>query len=299
MRALVTGSAGFLGSHFVAELQRRGWQTVCVDVASETPRRRWDALDFFRTHTGRFDLAVHCAAVVGGRETIDRRPLAQILNLALDAAYIDWCDRTRPGRAVYLSSAAAYPVRLQTPAAAHFRLAEDDINLHRADEPDAGYGWQKLTGERLAAQAEAAGVDMLVVRPFSGYGETQSLDYPFPSFAARARRRADPFEVWGDGTQVRDWIHAADVVGATLAAVEQGADGPVNLGWGEPVSMGELVMMFCEQAGYHPTVDLHTDAPTGVAWRVCDPARMLAFYAPKITLEEGVHRALTYDTVPA
>src|SRR5882762_4540552 len=99
-------------------------------------------------------------------------------------------------------------------------------------KPDMTYGWAKLTGEVLAGYAIQAGLQVQVFRPFSGYGEDQALDYPFPSFIDRALRWAEPFEIWGDGTQTRDWIHIDDIVGATLAAIDQDVKGPINLGWG-------------------------------------------------------------------
>lgn len=285
VRALVTGSAGFLGRHFVAELERRGWDVYGVDIADGD-----DALDFFRTTGRRFDLAVHCAAVVGGRRVIDQDPLKQVLNHALDAEYLHWCERTRPTRAVFLSSSAAYPVCLQRSPGV--RLAETHIVPGHAEEPDAGYGWCKLTGERLCAQARDAGVRLTVVRPFSGYGHTQSLDYPFPSFVARAVRRDDPFEIWGTGTQVRDWIHVDDVIDGTLAAVDAECYGPVNLGTGRATSMLGLAGMICQAVGYKPRFDVDPDAPAGVQYRVADTAFMETMFAPRVTLEEGIARAL-------
>src|SRR5207237_490286 len=77
-------------------------------------------------------------------------------------------------------------------------------------------------------QARACGVPVTVVRPYSGYGEDQRADWPFGAYVARARRRADPFEIWGDGTQVRDWIHAADVVAGAPAVAEGATGAPVS-----------------------------------------------------------------------
>ena len=288
MHVLLTGNRGFVGRHLEAAMEERGWDIMGIDLGSLS---RCDALDFFRSDTGPFDLAVHCAAVVGGRASIDGSPLGVATNLALDTWYMRWLVRTGTPRAVYFSSSAAYPVELQQPGAD--RLAEDDIALGNPRPADATYGLAKLTGEHLVPYAEAEGCRVLVARPFSGYGEDQADCYPFPAFAARARRREDPFTIWGDGTSRRDWIHIDDVVGATLALLDAEVTGPVNLGTGRATSFDELAGLMTKAAGYAPEFRYEATAPQGVHTRVCDPSRMLGFYEPKVSLEEGVRRAVS------
>jgi nucleoside-diphosphate-sugar epimerase len=287
MRVLLTGHKGFVGRHLHAALEARGDDVTGVDLADDSG----DALDFFRTDDTRYDLAIHAAAIVGGRASIDGSPLGVGTNLALDAWYMRWLVRTRTPRAVYFSSSAAYPVALQQPGDVR-RLYEEDINLSYMEEPDATYGWAKLTGEKLATYAEAEGCRVLVPRPFSGYGEDQADCYPFPAFIQRARRRDDPFEIWGSGDSTRDWIHVDDLVGATLALLDADVTGPVNLGWGRATSFDDLAHIVCAAAGYRPQLKHRVDAPQGVHHRVSDPSRMLNHYVPSITLEEGVRRAL-------
>lgn len=273
MKALVTGSAGFVGRHMVAELERRGWKTVGVDRASYQRLERWrgDALRIFSGEyyaRQRFDLVVHAAAQAPHRAAIDGQPASHIYNQLLDAAMFDWAIRTRQHRVLYLSSCAALD-----------------------DQPD-DYGQLKLTGERMARQARAAGVPVTVVRPYSGYGEDQGTDWPFGAFLDRARHRTDPFPVW-NANAVRDWIHIDDIVAGALAVVEAGIEDPVNLCTGIGTSMQDLISMLTEAAGYAPALEHHLDKPAGVARRVGDPAVMLRYYTPRISIEEGVKRALT------
>lgn len=291
MQVLVTGSSGFIGRHLVAALNERRHAVRVVDINPGHGRPAADALDFFRTDNTRHDLAIHCAAVVGGRASIDGSPLGVATNLALDAWYFRWLIRTGTPRAVFFSSSAAYPVELQQPGDIH-RLAETDIDLDLISRPDNTYGIAKVVGEQLAQVAEAERCRVHVLRPFSGYGTDQDDCYPFPAFIARAKRRDDPFEVWGDGSSTRDWIHVDDVVGATLAAVEQDVTGPVNLGWGRATSFDELAGYVTRAAGYTPCIKHLPAAPQGVHHRVSNPTRMLAYYNPRVTLEEGIRRAL-------
>ncbi|CAL9665255.1 dTDP-4-oxo-6-deoxy-D-allose reductase [Streptomyces sp. enrichment culture] len=291
MRVLLTGAAGFVGRHLHRALLDRGDDVFAIDLQPTQLVQAGDALDFFRHDDTRFDLAIHAAAIVGGRASIDGSPLGVATNLALDAWYMRWLIRTRTPRAVFFSSSAAYPVALQQPGPVR-RLYEEDINLAYMEEPDATYGWAKLTGEKLAGYAEAEGCRILIPRPFSGYGEDQADCYPFPAFIRRARERQDPFEIWGDGSSTRDWIHIDDLVGATLALLDNEVTGPVNLGWGRATSFNDLARIVTTAAGYQPHLKHRHDAPQGVHHRVCDPSRMLNHYVPTVTLEEGVRRAL-------
>lgn len=290
MKALVTGASGFLGRHCRAALLNRGDDVTSIDLAEGR-----DALDVFRHGNKTFDVVIHCAAVAPHRSAIDGRALAVGAgNLELDSAMFQWAARTRPGRVVYLSSSAAYPTDMQNDFARPWNLREEDLRLDglNVGAPDAIYGWAKLTGERLVSAYRAQGGAVTVVRPFSGYGEDQSASFPFGAFRDRARRRENPFVVWGDGTQVRDWVHVDDLVGAVLAAVDAEVDGPLNICTGVGTSMAELAAMFCVEAGYDPRFEFQPDRPAGVAYRVGDPTLLHEVYTPKVTIAEGVRRAL-------
>lgn len=284
MRALVTGSAGFVGRHFLRRLDADGWTVDHCDTQANSA----DCIDVFRYSTTTYDLVVHAAANVGGRAKIDGDPLWIAHNLAIDEACFRFATRTR-SRVLYFSSSASYPTHLQVRGTS---LRQHEGTPNSVWTADSSYGAVKVTGEFLARQAQALGVPVHVVRPFSGYGTDQSLDYPFPSFIDRAKRRADPFDVWGDGTQVRDWVHIDDIVEACLRIVDADCQQPVNLCTGVGTSFLDLADKVCAAVGYSPEVLVHPDRPTGVHHRVGDPARMLDFWEPRITLDEGIARAV-------
>lgn len=296
-RALVLGSSGFVGSHFARYLRGEGWDVTGIDITpGEHTTAVMDARNYLRGYGGampEYDLVLHCAAVVGGRAVIEGSPLAQAVNLELDAALFSWARTARPGRVVYFSSSAAYPVRLQQPGLRH-KLAEADIDLDDIRSPDALYGHAKLTGEYLARLARAAGVAVTVVRPFSGYGPDQDASYPFPAFCDRALRREDPFLIWGSGDQVRDWVHVDDITGLVMEMYRLDANGPLNIGWGRAVSMRELAGKICQAAGYEPGFEFAASAPSGVPWRVANPARSWQVRRPQVHLEQGIAEALEH-----
>jgi nucleoside-diphosphate-sugar epimerase len=318
VKALVTGAAGFVGRHMVRALCSRGWEVDGVDVREHdgdpTTDGGWychgviDALDVFRSDDwpmltpGPYDLVVHAAAAEPHRAAIDGKPMLLAKNLQLDAAMFDWAVRTGT-RVLYLSSSAAYPVGYQA-GNMPYRLHEDDadpdtpvtsglleaLGLMGPLRPDANYGWAKLTGERLAAAASESGLPVHVVRPFSGCGEDQSLDFPFPSIVARAR--TGDLSVWGPPGQTRDWIHIDDLVAGALAVVDADERRPVNLCTGVGTEMGDLARLVAKLAGVSGEVQYQPDRPTGVMYRVGDPARMNEHYVAKVSIEEGVRRAL-------
>ena len=285
MKILITGDAGFVGRAFHRALDDKGHDITGIDIANGI-----DCRDFFKKDDTRYDVVIHLAAIVGGRATIEGNPLAVASDLAIDSDMFQWAVRTKPKHLVYYSSSAAYPIYLQK-AAYQQRLREGDINLDHIRNPDFSYGWAKLTGETLAKYARDEGIKVHVLRPFSGYGSDQALDYPFTSLIARGKAKLDPFEVWGTGEQVRDFIHIDDVVAATFEAITNNVK-TLNLCTGRPTSFIQLAEMIMLAQGYLAPIKKHLGKPSGVEYRVGDPTKMLQIYQPKISLEEGIARAL-------
>lgn len=299
MRVVITGSAGFLGRWFVRELQQRGADIIGLDLI-RTPELTLteQIVGDLRETLPRFrrscDLFIHLAAYVGGREQIDGNPLRIAYeNQQLDAMAWEYAYERRPGRVLYVSSSAVYPVALQ--GADALPLGEQEqpytvqaLGTQSYGEPDQTYGWTKLLGERTARTAQHAGLPVTVVRPFSGYAADQDDCYPYRAFLDRARARKAPFEIWGSADQVRDWIHASDVVAGALKLAELGVHGPTNLCTGVGTSMRDLARLMTAAAAYSPELSILPDAPMGVRARVGNPRRMLQYYVPQVALEQQV-----------
>ena len=286
MRILVTGSAGFIGTRLVRAAQDAGHSVRGMDVAVGL-----DVRDWFRHRDISFDAVIHCAAVVGGRRVMDWTPIQHAQNLAIDAELFQWAERVRPGRVVYFSSSCAYPVFLGQHGRA---LREDDIAWPPgvAMWPDKLYGWAKLTGELMAATARDAGVDVSVVRPFSVYGPGMNEGFAVRGFLEQVQRRADPVVIWGDAGQIRDYIHVDDVTAAVLAIIEQGVDGPVNLGTGRGTMLLNLAGMMADAAGYRPEVKVDQDMPAGVPSLVADVTRLNGICKPQVAIEDYLAKVL-------
>lgn len=282
MKILITGSRGFVGRYFLDELTKKYWDITGVDIKDGK-----DCRDFFKENDTQFDLVIHLAAIVGGRESIEGRPLAVADNFSIDSEFFQWCLKTKPKKVVYFSSSAAYPVSLQTPER-NVKLKETMSCWEHTSMPDMTYGASKLIGEYLASFVD----NVYIFRPFSGYGTDQDLTYPFPMYVKRALDKADPFEVWGPGTQTRDFIHIRDIVDAVLTSLESAPMGPINLGWGRSTSFLELAQMCMDAVGYKGEIVTRPDKPVGCMHRVSDNTKMWVSYQPKISLERGIEMAV-------
>jgi nucleoside-diphosphate-sugar epimerase len=330
---LVTGGCGFVGRHLVARLIREGRSVWLIDNLSTgkhpadwvaglglTPtdpagqsfihdngaRLTWiegDVRDVLSSASdGLLDLPVfgdvfHLAAVVGGRMKIDGDPLSVATDLAIDAEFFNWAITARPGRILYASSSAAYPVQLQGDTD-HVALDEEMIDFATGNlgAPDMTYGWAKLTGEYLSRIAAASyGLKVACVRPFSGYGEDQDESYPIPAIAARAARHEAPLTVWGSGRQGRDFVHIDDCVDVMIRVLDVISDGSaINIGSGRLTTFIEVARHFATLAGYAPEIQPLVDKPVGVQARYADTSRMtrLLDWAPSISLDDGFGRVL-------
>lgn len=311
MRILITGGCGFVGRRFAHRLLETDDNEVLIvdNLVSGIEPDKWmfqprykermtfryvDCRQLFRGKhfdPSAFDAVIHCAAIVGGRLTIDGDPLAVATDLSIDAELFNWVVRAKhKPKVVYFSSSAVYPLELQTEQH-HVALAELLVTFDgmRFGKPDMSYGWAKLTGEYLAKFArEQYDLDVRVFRPFGGYGEDQGFDYPFPSIIKRVLDKEDPVVVWGSGNQERDFIYIEDIIDAVLKTLYLRAAPTLNLGTGKATSFMDLAKLACRSLGHKADIQALTDKPQGVYSRVADPYLMSHYYKPKTTLAEGI-----------
>jgi UDP-glucose 4-epimerase len=244
-----------------------------------------------------WDEVYHLAACVGGRLSLEYQPLKIAANLATDATFFSWVSHhaDRIGRVLYMSSSAAYPLRLQRAETFH-ELCESMTDEMPVMDTDGVYGWSKLTGEYLARTVAAKyGLRVCCVRPFSGYGPDQGLSYPVPAIAARVASRDDPLLVWGPGTQVRDFIYISDCIAGMQHAMARISDGSaVNLGTGTGTTLADVARTLARIAGYEPRVSTDPAKPVGASVRVADVRKMrhILDWQPETDLENGLRLML-------
>jgi nucleoside-diphosphate-sugar epimerase len=303
---LVTGAAGFLGRAFAQHHLGLGDDVLGVDDLSsehafwprdlaDASRVQLDAAQFMHETDRSFDVVYHFAAPVGGRLKIEGDPLFNADSLRLDSVLFRWAIN-KAGTVLFPSSSAVYGVAFQGGTG---QLLDEHL-FHPRDltwpAPDEMYGFTKLVGERLAYTAEKYGLNTLCIRPFSGYGEGQSLEYPVPSIAQRIVRREDPVVIWGSGSQSRDFVHADDLVAATVARIDAGVKGyqSMNIASGKPTTFNEVARVMAQIEGYEPAIVNDASKPEGVHARFGGTTEMSKYYMPRIGLVEGMTRVVEY-----
>jgi nucleoside-diphosphate-sugar epimerase len=289
MRYVVTGAAGFIGSHLAERLVDDGHDVVGIDcftdyyspsIKEENARnlnvRRLDlaedALDF-----GGVDGVFHLAGQPGVRSFGDVFPLYLRRNLHASQRVFEAAARDSV-RVVYASSSSIYG------AAERYPTPEDTL-----PHPISPYGITKLACEQLAdAYARHFGLEAVVLRYFNAFGPRQRPDMAFTRIATALAEGAS-FELYGDGAQSRSWTYVGDVVAATIAAMERGA-GTYNVGGALEASMNESIELFERVSGR--TLDLRRyDAVPGDQQRTkADTTRIRTElgWEPRTSLEEGV-----------
>ena len=310
-KVLVTGGSSFIGSSLVDQLVARGAKVRVVDDLTsgrlENIRRHLSNghLEFLqadlrepgvsRAAMEGVHTVFHLAADHGGRGYVDLHQAGPASNFFLDGMVFAEALRARVKKVVFASSGCVYPNFLQSDLSKEIYLTEDLTK--GPNDADNMYGWAKLMGEfTLKAYAREHGLKAASCRYFTVYGPRGVENHAVIAMIARAFIRQDPFEVWGDGTQIRNWTYIDDIVSGTILAAEKIDDGTaVNLGTMERVRVIDAVKMVCEMTGHKPQIEFRPDMPTGPLNRVADNslAKKLMGWEPKVTLREGLR--LTID----
>ncbi len=310
--ALVTGGASFIGSNLADQLLNRGARVRVVDDLSS------GRLDNIRTHLSNghleflhadlrepgvarlamqgVDTVFHLAADHGGRGYVDLHQAGPASNFFLDGIVFAEAVRAKVKKVVFASSGCVYPNFLQSDVKKEVYLTEDLTK--GPNDADNTYGWAKLMAEfTLQAYAKEGLIKAASCRYFTVYGPRGVENHAVIAMIARAFIGQDPFEVWGDGTQIRNWTYIDDIVSGTIRAAEKIDDGtPVNLGTMERIRVLDAVNMVMEMTGHKGQVKLLTGMPTGPLNRVADNARarQLMDWEPQVMFRDGLKRTIDW-----
>ncbi len=238
----------------------------------------------------------HLAADHGGRGYVDLHQAGPASNLFLDGLIFWEAVKAGVEKVVYASSGCVYPNYMQTDTTKEIYLREEDVKPpHDADNM---YGWAKLMAElTLQAYHREYNLGAASCRYFTVYGPRGVENHAVIAMIARAFVGQNPFEVWGDGTQIRNWTYVDDIVSGTILAAEKINDGTaVNLGTMERVRVIDAARMVLEFAGRRAEIRFRPDMPTGPANRVADNklAEKLLGWEPKTPFREGLRKTMDW-----
>jgi len=312
-RILVTGGASFIGSHLIDRLIDLGADRIRVvdDLSSGELANLQGHVDSGHVDIIERDLLVpgvaedsvkgidtvfHLAAIHGGRGYVDLHQAECAKNLTLDGMLIKAAQQAGVDKFVYASSGCVYPNLIQQDVREELFLTEDMVGPPY--DADGMYGWAKLMGEKtLQAYHKTYGMKAASCRFFTVYGERGVENHAVMAMIGRAFIGQDPFEVWGDGTQIRNWTYVGDIVDGMVLSGERIEDGTaVNLGTNERTRVIEAVTEVLRYTGQQAQIKLLKDMPTGPLNRVASNAlgKKLLGWEPKTRFVDGLHRTIDW-----
>ena len=314
-RIAITGGASFIGSHLTEMLVQAGARMTVADDLSSGRLEHLAAIEpqitflkgdlrepeFARAVTAGQEIVFHLAASHGGRGYIETHPVECTNNMVLDHIVFAASAAAGVKKIVFASSACAYPTNLQTNERSRILLKEKDANF---DEPgkafaDGEYGWAKLMGElQLKAFCKQFGLAGIACRIFTAYGERENESHAVVALIAKAAARMDPFPIWGDGLQTRNFTYVRDtVIGMALAGATLDGFDVVNLGSDTHHTIRELIQEVFRCINWEPQqIQQQLDKPVGVKSRAADLSKCYdrLGWVPSHSLSEGVARTVAW-----
>jgi len=310
-KVLVTGGAGFVGSHVVEMLVGMG-ADITIPVRKTTDRsflapvrdnievveaELSNRRDVERCISSK-DVVLHLAAAKGGgivhsmahHGSLFRDNMSTFINV-LDAARQEAIPRF-----LVVSSACVYPRELEIP------IRELDGFTGVPEPTNAGYGWSKRMEEYMAlAFADEFGMNVGIVRPFNAYGPRDDFfrdtNHVIPGLITRLFGGENPLVVWGTGQQTRSFLYVTDFArGVLMAGARSDVRGPLNLCSEEEISIGDLARLIVEASQLDVPIRFDTDKPDGQPRRAGDgkQARELLGFNSEIPLSEGIRRTINW-----
>lgn len=302
--ALVTGGAGFIGSHLVDRLLFSGWRVTVVDnfdpyydkrlklenIADHLRSSHYELVDadicsletLKRLLTGKYDVIVHLAAKVGVRPSLQDPVGYYEANVRGTQNLLELARTWGIRQFVFASSSSVYGVNPCLP------WREDDSVLL----PISPYASTKVSGELLGhVYSHLYGIRFIALRLFTVFGPRQRPDLAIHKFA-RLMLDGKPIPVFGDGLTSRDYTYIDDVVSALYQAIyyEHSDYEIINIGNDQPVSLLEMIEILQEELGVNAVVQFQPAQPGDVpcTWASIEKASRLLGFKPEVSFREGL-----------
>lgn len=310
-KVLLTGGAGFIGSHLAEALLRRGAQLIIVDNLNsfydctlkeanlEAIRRvgnyEFHAVDICESvqlsqivASHRPDVVIHLAACVGVRPSITQAKFYEQVNVAGTLNLLELCRQFKVNRFIFGSSSSVYGATSCVP------FSENHVELR----PVSPYAATKLAAEMLAyTYAHLFGLEIVCLRFFTVYGPRQRPDLAIRKFTALLEA-GKPLPIFGDGSMARDYTYVDDIVAGILASLDPNLHFPLggppfevfNLGNSHSVKLAELIELLENVTGRKAVCEWRPPQPgdVPVTWADTSKATRLLGYRPATSLKEGL-----------
>jgi len=324
-KILVTGGASFIGSHLVDVLLEMNCKVRVIDDFSSGKRINLQvhhanlevieadiiSLNDLNPLFIGIDFVFHLAAIHGGRGFIEKYPQKIMMNLGIDTKVFQAAVSGNVNCIVHASSACAYPVGQQNVLGKLDTLSEKDSGTMENEGafPDGAYGWTKLIGEYQLKQITlGTKTKGRSARIFTAYGERENESHAAIALISRGLLRLDPFTIWGNGMQSRNFTYVTDtVMGLLLAGVDKSDDRftILNIGTSMHITINEFISTIFEIMRWKPKeIFRDLSKPQGVAARASDNELIKSNFdwEPSVSIQEGLERTIKWyrhqDTRP-
>jgi GDP-L-fucose synthase len=294
----VAGHGGLVGSAFVRRLRAEGATRLLLRTRGELDLRRQAEVERFFAEE-RPEYVILAAATVGGIEANRSRP-AQFIrdNLEIQTHVIDAAYRHGVRKLLFLGSSCIYPRDAVQP------MREESLLTGALEPTNEWYAIAKIAGLKTCqAYRREYGFDAICAMPTNLYGPGDNFSlsdsHVLPALMRKCHeaKLADTasVEVWGSGTPRREFLHVDDLVDACLYLMRHySGEGPVNVGCGEDIGIGDLARLTARVVGFHGELRFDHSKPDGTPRKLLDVSRLKSLgWRPKITLEQGL--ASTYQ----
>lgn len=319
-KIIITGAAGFIGSHLAKALEKPENKLVLIDDFSRGKQKYLDYLgvktnvtwmdlrkydDYFCNFYGA-DTIYHCACRIGNNQFLhgstgnELKALQE--NLVIDRNVFQAAVECKVKKVIYTSSVSVYNTERQRSDEALF--SEDSLDLYRID-PEGGYGWAKFIGEKQLNMMSDMGIKTGIARIFKSYGPCDDYSDESGQVVCTLMRKAinypkEKYVIWNDGSAKRCLVYIDDLVDAFLK-IDKYLDKKsitVNIGGNQPYSVRELAVKILQIAN-KKGMDIENDMSklAGVRSRIpiLDKAKKELNWQPTTALEKGLKK--TYEWV--
>jgi GDP-L-fucose synthase len=309
---LVTGGAGLTGHEAVTQLLDQGafvratvfnhpdYNHRTLDISH--PRLEIVPCDLACYEDAQrvvqdMDMVVNCAAFICGAKgqtenswQLIRKNLVPYINL-IESACIAKVDRF-----AFIGSSTMYPDTKGNPLTEHEAFTGDPPACYY------GFGWMKRYCEKVCQHFHAVTkTQFALIRASAIYGPRASFNpskcHVVPATILKAEEGLDPFPIWGNGNQERDFIYVSDLIGGLLLALESHAEAdPINIGTGIGSSINELVRVVLKEYGLSPRLEYHSDKPDMIPVRILNVSKAydILKWKSKVSLEEGIAKTVSW-----
>ncbi len=296
----VTGSTGLNGSYMIKALVEAGAKVRAIThkrpsneftkLADEVLQADlMDARQASEAVRGT-EIVMHAAGITGGAPLAISEPGAMVApNAVINSQVIHACAKEKVSRLGFISSIVVYPP-MNEPMKEEQAWSGEPYPLY------AGLAWVKRFSEKLCKfYQDNSGLKVAIIRPSGAYGRFDNFDentsHVLPAIIKRALSGVNPLKVWGDGRDIRDFVHASDIARGLLLAVEKYATcDPVNIASGQACTTKELAQTILDVIGSRVKIELDKSKPTALRARRVDisKARKVLGYGPAVLLREGL-----------